>query len=76
MEPPEGEELSGPDHRVDLLLSQLWDGHLISNHQQEPAVQAGERDEDLHSAAVRGRNFPHQGDVNINPCLTVEPNTL
>lgn len=62
--PPEGEEVSSPDHWLVPVLSQLWDGCVFSNHQQEPALQAGERDENLYCAAVPRANCPHQGEVN------------
>lgn len=65
VEPPEGQEVSGPDHRVDPVLPQLRNRRLLSDHQQEPAVQAGEGDQDLHRAAVQRRNFPLQGKVKM-----------
>lgn len=65
VEPPQRrEEVPGPDHRLVPVLSQLWDGRLLPGHQQEPAVQAGEGDEDLHRAAVPGPDGPLQGEVN------------
>lgn len=63
VEPSEGDEVSGPDHRLVPVLQQLWDGRFLSHHQQEPSVQAGERDEDLHRAAVPRPNSPRQGEA-------------
>lgn len=65
VEPPQRrEEVSGPDHRLVAVLSQLRHGRLLPGHQQEPALQAGEGDEDLHRAAVPGPDGPRQGEVN------------
>lgn len=63
VEPLEGRQVSGPDHRVVPVLPQLWHGRFVSHHQQEPAVQTGEGDADLHRAAVPGPGRPHQGEA-------------
>lgn len=65
VEPPEGQEVSGPDHWVDPVLPQLWNGHFFSNHKQEPTVQVGEGDQNLHHPAVQQNNVPLQGEVQI-----------
>lgn len=67
VEPPEGEpqEMSGPDHWVDPVLPQLWNGHFFSNHKQEPTVQVGEGDQNLHHPALQRDNVPLQGEVQI-----------
>lgn len=65
VEPREGQKVFGPDHRVDPVLAQLWNGHFFQNHQQEPTVQAGEADQSLHHPAVHRHDFPLQGERNI-----------
>lgn len=65
VEPPEGQEVSGPDHWVDPVLTQLWNGHFFSNHKQEPTVQVGEGDQNLHHPAMQRNNVPLQGEVQI-----------
>lgn len=52
VEPAEGEQVCSTDHRLVPVLSQLWDGCFFSSHQQEPSVQDGETDQNLHHTAV------------------------
>lgn len=71
MELPEG-EVSSPDHWLVPVLSQLWDGRFLSYHQQEPTVQAWERDKNLYHTAMHRPNSPHQGEVDWRRQTDVE----
>lgn len=46
-------QLPGPDHRVECLLQDLWDGHLHPGYQRQRLLQAGEAEPPLHGQALR-----------------------
>lgn len=65
VEPPEGQEVSSTDHWLVPVFPQLWDRHFFSHHQQEPSVQAGEGDENLHCTAMPWPDCSSQGRLNL-----------
>lgn len=45
-------QLSGPDHRMECLFQDLWDGHLHPGNQRQCLLQTGEAESPLHGQAL------------------------
>lgn len=45
-------QLPGPDHRMECLFQDLWDGHLHPGYQRQCLLQTGEAESPLHGQAL------------------------
>lgn len=45
-------QLPGPDHGVERLFQDLWDGHLHQGYQRQRLLQTGEAESSLHGQAL------------------------